>query len=219
MAFRGAIFDLDGVIVDTVPLHFAAWKRLFEGTFNIPFDIKIYEDKVDGKPRLDGIRAVLPNLSKKEVVKAGDLKQSYYLQLLRSGKIKKFVAAFKLIKELEEHNILLAAASSSKNTKEILTKINLTDDFIVIIDGYDIKHGKPHPEIFLKAAKALKLKPEECVVFEDSMAGVEAAKNGGFICVGIDRHHRPDNYKLANLRVSDLKHVNYAVLKNLFIDK
>ncbi|KPJ67239.1 MAG: hypothetical protein AMJ43_05045 [Coxiella sp. DG_40] len=216
MAFRGAIFDLDGVIVDTVPLHFAAWKRLFEETFNISFDMETYEDKVDGKPRLDGIRAVLPNLPEKEVIKAGELKQRYYLELLRSGEIKKFDEAFRLIKELKKHHILLSAASSSKNTKEILTKVSLIDDFIVIIDGYDIKQGKPHPEIFLKAAKGLKLKPKECIVFEDSMAGVEAAKNGDFICVGIDRHHRPDNYKLADLRVSNLKHVNYVVLANLF---
>jgi beta-phosphoglucomutase len=216
MAFKGAIFDLDGVIVDTVPLHFAAWKRLFEETFNVHFNMETYEDKVDGKPRLDGIRAVLPNLSEKEVIKAGDLKQSYYLELLRSGEIKKFNAAFKLIKELKKHNILLAAASSSKNTKEILANIGLTDDFKAIIDGYDIKHGKPHPEIFLKVAKALQLKPEECVVFEDSMAGVEAAKRGGFMCVGIDRHNRPDNYKLADLHVSDLKHVNFVVLTKLF---
>lgn len=216
MAFRGTIFDLDGVIVDTVPLHFAAWKRLFEGIFNIPFNMKTYEDKVDGKPRLDGIRAMLPNLSEEEVIKAGDLKQSYYLELLRSGEIKKFDEAFRLIRELPKHNILLAAASSSKNTKEILARVDLIDVFITIIDGYDIKHGKPHPEIFLKAAKALQLKAKECVVFEDSTAGVEAAKRGGFICVGIDRHNRPDNYKLADLHVSDLKHVNYTVLKKLF---
>lgn len=216
MAFKGAIFDLDGVIVDTVPLHFAAWKRLFEGTFNIPFDMKIYEEKVDGIPRLDAIRRMLPNLSEEEVVKAGDIKQGYYLEMLRSGKIKKFEPAFRLIKELLEHNILLAAASSSKNTKEILKTIGIIDDFSTIVDGYDIQHGKPHPEIFLKAAAGLKLDVTECVVFEDSIAGVEAAKTGGFLCVGIDRNNRPENYKLADLCVSDLETVNYAVLENLF---
>ncbi len=216
MAFKGAIFDLDGVIVDTVPLHFSAWKRLFEGTFNIPFDIETYEEKVDGIPRLDAIRRMLPDLSEEEVVKAGDIKQVYYLEMLRSGKLKKFPPAFKLLKELLEHNILLAAASSSKNTKEILKTVGIIDDFTTIIDGYDIVHGKPDPEIFLKAAAGLKLAVTECVVFEDSIAGVEAAKAGGFLCVGIDRHNRPKNYKQADLYVSDLETVNYAVLEKLF---
>jgi beta-phosphoglucomutase len=216
MAFKGAIFDLDGVIVDTVPLHFSAWKKLFEGTFNIPFDMKIYEQKVDGIPRLDAIRRMLPDLSEEEVVKAGDIKQGYYLKMLRNGKLKKFPPAFRLLKELLEHNILLAAASSSKNTKEILKTTGIIDDFSTIIDGYDIVHGKPDPEIFLKAAAGLKLDVSECVVFEDSIAGVEAAKAGGFLCVGIDRHHRPENYKQADLYVTGLENVNYEVLEKLF---
>lgn len=216
MPFKGAIFDLDGVIVDTVPLHFAAWKRLFEDHFNISFNLDIYEEKVDGKPRLDAIRIMLPHLTEDEVVKAGDIKQGYYLEILKSGKLKKFDASFRLINELLENNILLAAASSSKNTKEILKMVGLIDSFKVIITGYDIQHGKPHPEIFLKAADGLKLNVKDCVVFEDSVAGVEAAKAGGFLCVGIDRHHHPEHYKQADLIVPDLEKVTYAVLADLF---
>jgi beta-phosphoglucomutase family hydrolase len=216
MAFKGAIFDLDGVIVDTVPLHFTAWKRLFIDDFHIPFDMKIYEEKVDGIPRLDAIRIMLPDLSEEEIIKVGDIKQGYYLEMLHSGKLKKFDPAFTLIKDLLNHNILLAAASSSKNTKEILKMIGIIDDFSTIIDGHAIVHGKPHPEIFLKAAAGLKLDVKECVVFEDSKAGVEAAKAGGFLCVGIDRHNHPEHYKLADLHVSSLKEVNFAVLEKLF---
>ena len=97
--------------------------------------------------------------------------------------------------------------------------IGLTDDFTTIIDGHDIKHGKPHPEIFLKAAAGLKLNVNECVVFEDSKAGVEAAKAGGFLCVGIDRHNHPEHYKLSDLHIPDLKKVNFSVLEKLFHEK
>ena len=124
--------------------------------------------------------------------------------------------AFNLIKELKKKNILLAAASSSKNTREILKRIELIDDFNAIVSGYDIEHGKPHPEIFLKAVALLKLDPSECVVFEDSIAGVEAAKAGGFLCVGLDRHNKPENYHKADLCVTDLANVHYDTLNKLW---
>ena len=156
---------------------------------------------------------MLPSLSEQEVISAGDKKQGYYLELLHRGELKKFDESFKLINNLLENNILLAAASSSKNTVEILKMIGLIDSFKVIITGYDIKKGKPHPEIFLKAAEALGLNEKECVVFEDSIAGVQAAKDGGFLCVGIDRHDKPNNYKLSDLHVKNLKNLDYAFLK------
>lgn len=216
MAFKGAIFDLDGVIVDSVPLHFEAWKHLFADDFHIPFTQETYEEMVDGKPRLDAVRALLPHLSEEEIIKAGDTKQGYYLELLETKGIKKFDSAFRLIEELLKHNIILAAASSSKNTRDILERVGLIDDFTAIITGYDFVHGKPHPEIFLNAANAINLDVSECVVFEDSVAGIKAAKDGGFLCVGIDRLNKPQNYKLADLHVKNLENVHYNTLENLF---
>ncbi|MBN2689287.1 MAG: HAD family phosphatase [Gammaproteobacteria bacterium] len=219
MTFKGVIFDLDGVIVDSVPLHFEAWKRLFQDDLGIHFDLKVYEDMVDGKPRLDAIRDMMPNMTEEEVVAAGDKKQGYYLEYLAQGKLKKFDAAISLIKELLANNIKLAAASSSKNTRRILEKIGIIGDFTAIVTGNDIIHGKPDPEIFLKAADGMGLDVSECVVFEDSIAGVEAAKNGGFLCVGIDRHNKPENYQQADLVVKDLTKVDFALLKNLFNER
>lgn len=213
MAFKGAIFDLDGVIVDTVPLHFASWKRLFEDKYGIPFDYKVYQEKVDGKPRLDSIRLLLPQLSEQEVIKAGELKQKYFLDLINDGAVKKFDDAFILIEDFIKHKVQLAAASSSKNANLILERVGLTKDFQVIISGYDFTHGKPDPEIFLKAAAQLKLDIKECIVFEDALAGIQAAKAGGFFCIGIDRHNYPENYKLADLHVTSLSEVSYELLR------
>jgi beta-phosphoglucomutase family hydrolase len=213
--FKGAIFDLDGVIVDTVPLHFEAWKYLFETVHGIPFSKTDYDAKVDGKPRIDGVRSIMPSLTKEEAIAAGNVKQRYYLELIEQGKLVQFTSSVKLIKELIAHKILLAAASSSKNARFILSKIGLLSDFNAIISGDDFTHGKPHPEIFLNAAKALKLDVKECIVFEDSIAGVQAAKAGGFICVGIDRHNNPANYHAADLVVKDLAEVSFATLKGV----
>jgi len=216
---KGVIFDLDGVIVNTVHLHFDSWKYLFATVHGLPFTMKDYDEKVDGRPRLDSIRLLLPHLSEKEVIAAGEVKQKRYIELLNEKEIEQFPASIKLVKELHNKGILLAAASSSKNAKYIIEKINLTSYFTAIISGYDFTNGKPHPEIFLNAANALKLDVKECIVFEDAMLGVQAAKAGNFYCIGIDRNNHPSHYTQANLVVKDLAEVDYDRLSQLIANK
>lgn len=216
MTFKGAIFDLDGVIVDTVPFHFESWRHLFSTIHGLHFTKKDYDDKVDGKPRLDSIKLFLPYLKGEEIEKASAIKQEYYLKLLEERPIKQFSSSIALIKELKRKSIKVAVASSSKNTMTILKKINLVSVFDAIISGYDFEKGKPDPEIFLRAASALKLSVSECVVFEDALAGVQAAKAGGFLCVGIDRHQNPDKYRGSDLVVHDLEEINYERLHAMF---
>lgn len=210
--FKGAIFDLDGVIVNTVPLHFESWKYLFETLHGIPFTNKDYEEKVDGKPRLDSIHLYLPHLSPAEVESASEAKQQQYLKLLNEGEIEQFASSVALLKELNARGVSLAAASSSKNAVYILERVGLIKYFAAVISGYDFTQGKPHPEIFLNAARALNLDTRNCIVFEDALAGVQAAKAGGFFCVGIDRHNNPQNYVGADIVVADLAEVNYEKL-------
>lgn len=215
MSLKGAIFDLDGVIVDTVPLHFIAWKYLFTDKFGVPFTKADYEAKVDGKPRIDGILSMLPHLTKEEAVAAGDIKQKRYLELLEQDKITQFDSTLKLIDELIKNNVFIAVASSSKNATYILDKIGLAKKMRTIVSGLDIEKGKPDPEIFLTAAQRLNLSVKDCIVFEDAKSGVEAAKAGGFYCVGIDRHNQPQNYVLADIVVKDLQEVDYELLAKL----
>lgn len=215
MPFKGAIFDLDGVIVDTVPLHFEGWRYLFSDIHHIPFTRQDYDDKVDGKPRIDGVRAIMPNLTLEEAIKEGEIKQQKYLELIAAGKMQEFPTSFALIKELKAKGIKLAAASSSKNAVFILEKVKLLQDFDVVVSGNDFTHGKPAPDIFLVAAKKLNLEVKDCIVFEDALAGVQAAKAGKFICVGINRHNKAENYKEADLVVTDLGEVNFEILSKL----
>jgi beta-phosphoglucomutase len=214
MGLKGVIFDLDGVIVDTVPLHFKAWKKMF-AEYGKDFTFEDYKQKVDGIPRMDGARAILTDLPEDELKKAADKKQNYFLQFLEEEGVKVYQSTVDLINKLKSEGIKVAVISSSKNCLPILKRAGLVDLFDVMITGNDIKKGKPDPEIFLLAAEKLGLEPSECIVFEDALLGVEAAKNAGMICIGIDRYGKPERLKRADLVVSDVGEVSLEKLKEL----
>lgn len=214
MKTKGAIFDLDGVIVNTVPLHFKAWQRMFE-EYGHKFTMDDYLAKVDGRPRLEGAAAILTELNSDEIEKAGTKKQGYYLELLDAEPVEIFASSVKLIRELKEIDVKLAGASSSKNAVRILKKINLYGLFDANVSGADFEKGKPDPEIFLTAAARMGVKPHECVVFEDAKSGVEAALAGGFYCIAIDRHANPQALKGADKLVKDLSELTVEDILNL----
>ncbi len=213
--FKGAIFDLDGVVVDTVPIHFKAWKKMF-AEYGKKFTFKDYKEKVDGIPRIDGGKAILTDLSDKELVKATDKKQTYFLECLKEEKIPVFKTTIKLMKELKGKDIKIAVISSSKNLPYISERTGINKLLDVEISGNDITKGKPDPQIFLMAAGQIGLKPGNCVVFEDATLGVKAAKRARMICVGIDRHNDPQRLKNTDITVKDLQEINYNKLASLF---
>ncbi|MFH0886675.1 MAG: beta-phosphoglucomutase family hydrolase [bacterium] len=212
MSLKGAIFDLDGVLVNTVPLHFKAWKKMFE-EYGHKFEMQDYLKKVDGRPRQDGARAILTEVSDADLANAGDKKQKYFEQLLDEEPITVFDSSIALVKKLKSEKVKVAVASSSRNTVHILERTGLKPLFDAIVTGNDFKHGKPDPEIFLLAAAKLGLPPDDCVVFEDAKAGVEAALRGGFFGVGIDRHNNPEDLNIADILVKDLGEVTFDQIK------
>lgn len=212
---QAAIFDLDGVIVNTVPLHFKAWQRMFS-EYGREFDFDDYKEKVDGIPRTDGARAILSDLSEEELEKAGNKKQSYFLEYLEKEDILVYDTTVRLINSLKKEKLKTAIISSSKNCLPILEKVKLLHLFDVAITGNDITKGKPDPQIFLMAARRLGVEPARLVVFEDAILGVEAAKRAGMKCVGIDRYGKPERLKKADLVVGDLGEVTTEKIKELF---
>ena len=112
--FKAAIFDLDGVIVDTVPIHYRAWKKMFS-EYGKDFTFEDYKQKVDGIPRLDGARAILTDFSDEDIKKACDTKQGYFLEFIEKDEIPTHKSTMKLIEELKSHSIKVANISSSKN--------------------------------------------------------------------------------------------------------
>lgn len=214
MALETAIFDLDGVVVNTVPLHFQAWKRMFN-EYGHDFTFEDYKQKVDGIPRFDGARAILTELSEDEVHAAGDKKQGYFRELLDAADIPRYDSTIKLIDDLLAAGIKVAVISSSKNCPHILKKIGLYDRLNAVISGSDITKGKPDPQIFLMAAERVGTDPANCVVFEDAVLGVEAAKNGNMKCVGLDRYDEPGRLAKADVVVKDAAEVTVDNLREL----
>ena len=213
--FKCAIFDLDGVVVDTVPIHFKAWKQMFS-EYGIDFNFDDYKSKVDGIPRYDGAKAILTNLNDAEIKEAGDKKQGYFLEFIEKEDVPRHSSSIELIKDLKKRGKKIAIASSSKNCKRILEKIGIISIPGTIVDGNDITKGKPDPQIFQLAAQKLQCDYENCIVFEDAVLGVEAALNGKMYCIGIDRYNSPARLAKANLVVKDLSEVNYETIEGLF---
>lgn len=216
MSFRGAIFDLDGVIVDTVPLHFRAWKTMF-AEYGKTFTFEEYKKKVDGIPRVDGARAILTELPANEIKTAAGRKQEYFFELLTSEGIKPYDTTVDLIKDLRSKEIKIGIISSSRNCSYILEKTGINKLSDAVICGRDILEGKgkPDPWIFLTAMEKMELAPEECIVFEDAVLGVEAGKKARMKTVGIDRHNDPTRLMKADLVVKDLEEVDYSKLRCL----
>jgi len=212
---KGVIFDLDGVLVNTVPLHFKAWKKMFS-EYGKKFTFKDYREKVDGISRLDGAKAILDNFSDKELEIATIKKQRYYLEYIKKKGVKVYKDALDLIERLKKNKIKIGVISSSKNCLIILKRSGLDKEIDAKVDGNDIKKGKPDPEIFLVALKRLGLKKQECIVFEDAILGIEAAKKAKIKCIGVDRYRKSERLIQADLVVNTLKEVNLERLKPFF---
>jgi len=185
---KGFLFDLDGVIVDTAVFHFQAWRKLAQklgGDFTHE-----QNEELKGVSRVDSLNKIIEwtgaEVSDAEFQELMVIKNDWYLELVQSlGPKDALPGALEFIQSAHDQGIRIALGSASKNAPMILDKLGLTKLFTAIIDGNNVVNGKPHPEVFLKGADSLGLAPEECIVFEDSIAGVQAAKSGGMACVGI----------------------------------
>lgn len=214
MKWTAAIFDMDGVVVDTVPLHFQAWKKMAE-EYGRPFTFEDYKAKVDGIPRIDGTRAILEGMDDATIREAGKIKQKYFLEFLRQGEIPTYATTLKLIIDLQGRGIRVAVISASKNATRILERIGLLEKLDAVVGGNDIARGKPDPQVFLFAAQKLGVDPAGCVVFEDAVLGVEAAKRARMACVGIDRYGSPSRLEKADLVIADVGEITPDRLEEL----
>jgi len=211
---KAAIFDMDGVLTDTVKLHFKAWKRMFNN-HGYKFEYEDYKQKVDGKPRMDGIRSIATDVCEDELFKMAEEKQRYFLELVENDSLEAFDDAIWILKYFKQNSVKLAVASSSKNTSKILTKLGIDKMFDAIVTGYDFKKGKPDPEIFLTAAERLNVNSRECVVFEDAIDGIKAGISAGMLTIGVCRDGQFEKLKNAHFVVDRLDKVTIELLENL----
>jgi len=209
---KACIFDLDGVIVDTAKYHYIAWKHLAN---QLGFDFTTDDnEQLKGVSRMASLDILLGlgniNISDEEKQKLAAQKNELYLEyILKMGPEELLPGAQLFLEDLRTANIKIALGSASKNAMTILNKLRLTPYFDAIIDGTHVSKAKPDPEVFLKGAEALQVKPFECVVFEDAEAGVEAALAGGMKCVGIGS---ASNLHKAHLVIEGLDHMTVQKL-------
>lgn len=188
MRTRACIFDLDGVIVDTAKYHFLAWRKLAV-MLNIHFTEKDNE-RLKGVSRMASLDIILEigkmTLDDRRKEEYAALKNKWYLDYIgRMTPEEILPGSLEFISELKNAGIKVALGSASKNTPLILERLGIEKLFDSVADGNVVKNAKPDPEVFIKAAEMLGILPENCVVFEDAVAGVRAALNAGMICIGI----------------------------------
>ena len=187
---KGAIFDLDGVLVDTAKYHYLAWKRLAK---ELGFDFtEIDNERLKGVSRLRSLEILLEtggismNAAQKE--EAAARKNAWYVDYLHAlDETALLPGAGDYLSRLRKNGIRIALGSASKNAPLILDRLNIAVFFDAVIDGNSVSRAKPDPEVFLKGAAALGLAAEQCVVFEDARAGIEAAKAGGMRAIAIGK--------------------------------
>ncbi len=209
---KGIIFDLDGVIISTDKLHYKAWKKIAD-KLNIAFDEKI-NNRLRGVSRMDSLEIILegyqgPALNKEEKEALADEKNACYVELLGTlhpDQMNPDVTD--TLRYLREKGLKLAIGSSSKNTKYILHQLEIENLFDAVSDGTNITKSKPDPEVFIKAASFLELPEEECIVVEDAVAGIDAARSGHMRSVGIGDAYF---YNQADYHIK-----TFSELKNLF---
>ena len=188
MRYRGIIFDLDGVICSTDEYHYQAWKALAD-RLGIPFD-RERNHLLRGVSRMRSLEIILEKsgvaYSDEEKAALAEEKNTCYRQLLARMTAEDLAGDVKTtLDALRRAGLKLAIGSSSRNTPYILERIGLNGFFDAVADGNCITHSKPHPEVFLKAAEMIGLRPGDCLVVEDAHAGVEAAVAGGFDCAAM----------------------------------
>lgn len=231
--FDAVLFDLDGVITDTAKIHASAWKQAFDEFLkkragdesSKPFDKQLdYEDYVNGKSRSDGAQSFLESRhidlmrgkpddppDKETVCGIANRKNELFERALKRESVEVFEGTVAWIRHLRQTGLKVAVVSSSSHCEAILENAGIKNLFDARMDG-DIADrlklkGKPAPDTYLKAAEMLGVKAKRAVVVEDTLAGVEAGRNGDFgLVIGVDRKHDADALRKhgADIVVSDL---------------
>jgi len=232
---HACLFDLDGVLTKTAVVHNAAWKEMFDAYLQersrrtgepfVPFDPgRDYDEYVDGKPRADGTRSFLASRgielpeggdddppSAETIHGLGTRKNEIVLRRIREDGVEAYESSVRYVRAARDAGLRRAVVSSSANCRDVLIAVGIEDLFEARIDGVvagrEHLRGKPAPDTFVAAARALGLGPQAAAVFEDALAGVEAGRAGRFrFVVGVDRTGQADALKKhgADIVVADL---------------
>jgi beta-phosphoglucomutase len=213
---KGVVFDFDGVLVDSHPVHMRAWKRFFASMGRTVSEVQL-QFVLDGRRRDDILRHFLGELDDDKIVEYGLQKERIFQN--EASDVQTIDGLLGFLEDLEGAKLILGVASSGsrKRVDFLLRKLELKRHFQVVITGEEVAHSKPDPALFLKAAQGLGVEPFELVAFEDAVSGVRAARSAGMNCVGIAELDRASDLLDAGAMhvVPNFRPLSYSKLREL----
>ena len=212
-----AIFDMDGTLIDNTPYHFKSWQALFKKYGKGELSKQTYYAKISGVPIMDTLRGLFPERNGSELKallteKEGLYRELYAPYLAPVNGLENFLT------ELKNAGVKMAMATSATvdDINFILNKVPIRGDFDEIVNSSMVSKPKPNPQIFLKAAERLNHEPANCVVFEDSLAGIKAANAAGMKVIGITTGHASADLHPVDLVIDDYSQLTVQKLAALF---
>ncbi len=202
------IFDMDGVLADTGPIHFVSWVKM-ANEIGYNFSKEFFE-KTFGQQSPTIVRKLVGHGIEQELVeKWAALKEQYYREIVKD-KLKPLPGVKQIIQVLKSYKFKLAVGSSGprENVELLINALRLKEDFDVLISAAEVKNGKPAPDVFLISAEKLKIEPINCLVIEDAPVGIEAAKRAGMKSIALTTTHEKNELLNADLIVKDLSKVS-----------
>jgi beta-phosphoglucomutase len=213
---KGVIFDMDGVLIDSHPIHKRAWRKFFE-MLDLTVSDRELDFVLDGRKKEDILRHFLGDVPDSDIREYGHRKEMLFRE--EAMNIEPISGVMDLLQELTSQGIAIAVAScgSHSRVRYILDQLKIRDRFEAIVTADDIKHGKPDPEVFCKAADVLGVEREDLLVCEDAVSGVKAAKAAGIRCLAVAEPYRASELLEAGADrvVSDFASVSLAELETI----
>jgi beta-phosphoglucomutase len=213
-----AIFDMDGTLIDNTPYHFKSWQMLFKKYGKGDLSKDTYYTQISGVPVMETIKRVFGGDHDEAGLKALLNEKEEFYRKTYAPFLAPINGLENFLTGLKNAGVKMAMATSAtvQDIDFILNKVPIRDDFDVIINSTMVSKPKPHPQIFLKAAEKLNMKPADCVVFEDSLAGIKAANSAGMKVVGITTGHTAAELHPVNLVINDYTELTVQKLAALF---
>lgn len=216
---KGVLFDMDGVIVDTEPLHHKAYYSMFN-TVGIEVSDALYQS-FTGQSTINICKKLCDHFQLAQTPeRLVQLKRNAFKELFANDPSLTLIeGVLDLIKEYHANglSLVLASSASMMTINNVFTRFDLDQYFIAKFSGADLKQSKPHPEIFEKAAEATGYLRSECMVIEDSTNGIKAANAAGIYCVGYDsKHSKNQDYSIANMVISNFDEIKHDTIQEVF---
>ena len=213
---KAVLFDLDGTLLDNNDYHLKAWKQYLKDNKKEISD-EDYKENISGRTNKDAVEHIYNKKMSEEEAAQYYLKKEEIYRTIYEPVIGPIAGLPEFLQELEDNNIIMAIATSGiqENIDFMFEHVPIKKFFKKIIKANDIEKGKPDPEIFLKAAEELGVPPKNCVVFEDSISGVQAGKAANMRVVALTTTHSKEELKEADLVIEDYKELDFKRLSSI----